>query len=74
MYDFTESEDAAKYYNEAVDLTREEKFLEAIQLYKKALTFDPEFVEAHDNIAVLYRRTGDLDNAEKHYLKSIELV
>lgn len=73
MYDGSQSEEANKYYDQAMEKHKNEDYNGAIKLYKKTLDEDPNFVEAYDNIAVCYRRLGDFKNAKANYMKSIEL-
>ena len=44
-----------------------EQFLKAaVEQYQKTLKLDAENVDAHYNLALLYRELGDTENAEKH--------
>jgi tetratricopeptide (TPR) repeat protein len=49
--------------DEAVDLFADDKFDEAIELYKKALEIDPKFGDAAQVLALCYKAKGDLDTA-----------
>jgi tetratricopeptide (TPR) repeat protein len=49
--------------DEAVDLFADDKFDEAIELYKKALELDPKFADAAQGLALCYKGKGDLDSA-----------
>jgi tetratricopeptide (TPR) repeat protein len=49
--------------DEAVDLFADDKFDEAIELYKKALELDPKFGDAAQGLALCYKAKGDLDSA-----------
>ena len=49
--------------DEAVDLFADDKFDEAIELYKKALEIDPKFADAAQGLALCYKAKGDLDTA-----------
>jgi tetratricopeptide (TPR) repeat protein len=49
--------------DEAVDLFADDKFDEAIELYKKALEIDPKFADAAQGLALCYKAKGDLDAA-----------
>jgi tetratricopeptide (TPR) repeat protein len=49
--------------DEAVDLFADDKFDEAIELYKKALEIDPKYGDAAHGLALCYKSKGDLDSA-----------
>ena len=49
--------------DEAVDLFADDKFDEAIELYKKALAEDPKYADAAQGLALCYKAKGDLDSA-----------
>ena len=49
--------------DEAVDLFADDKFDEAIELYKQALEIDPKFADATHGLALCYKAKGDLDTA-----------
>jgi len=46
----------------------------ALEKLQKSLAYDPNYVEAHVTIAVLYERIGDTKNAETHFLKAVQLA
>ena len=49
--------------DEAVDLFADDKFDEAIELYKKALEIDPKYSDAAHGLALCYKAKGDIDAA-----------
>lgn len=55
--------DKEELYDEAVDLFADDKFDEAIDLYKQALAIDPKFSDAAHGLALCYKAKGDLDSA-----------
>jgi tetratricopeptide (TPR) repeat protein len=55
--------DKEELYDEAVDLFAEDRFDEAIELYKKALEIDPRYGDALHGLALCYQAKGDLDSA-----------
>lgn len=65
--------EAIKYYNLGLDETKKENFEKAIEYYKKALVFDPNFAFAYDNIGINYRRLNKFDEAIEAYEKSLEI-
>jgi tetratricopeptide (TPR) repeat protein len=73
MYNSSQSKEAMKYYDAAIDKDKAEDYKGAIKLYEKALKEDPKFAEAYDNMALCYRRLGDFKNAIENYKKSIEV-
>src|SRR3990167_6536195 len=46
---------------------------EATQAYQKALSLNPNYLEAHANLAMLYERTGEKEKAIYHWLKRYQL-
>ena len=55
--------DKEELYDEAVDLFADDKFDEAIELYRKALEIDPKYGDALHGLALCYQAKGDLDSA-----------
>lgn len=49
------------------------KYEVALQKLQRALALDPEFVDAHTVIAVLYENIGDSKQAEHHYRRASQL-
>ena len=70
---FSNNPDAMKAYNAGVELLKKEKYAECIPFFEKAVTVDPEFAFAWDNLGICYRRTNQLDKAEKAYKESIRI-
>ncbi len=52
-----------EFYDQAVELYADEKYDEAIGLYRRALEIDPRYADAVHALALCYRATGDLDAA-----------
>jgi type IV pilus assembly protein PilF len=46
----------------------------AMEKLKRALTEDPNYAPAHNTIAVLYWRLGEMDKAEQHFRRAVELA
>jgi len=45
----------------------------ALQKLKRAIDAMPEYAEAHSSIALVYIRLDEMDKAEKHYQRAVEL-
>ncbi len=45
----------------------------ALEDLQKALTYDPDYVDAHTVLGVLYERIGDAKQAEEHYRRAAQL-
>ena len=73
MYDGTSSVEARKYFDQAEDYGNKGDFENAEKFYLKAIKKDSKYVEAFDNLGLVYRRLGKLDKAIEYYKKSIEL-
>lgn len=58
---------AVQIYNDAVDISKTGNFEEAINLFKKALVIEPEFVDAYYNLASLYEYMGNETQALTYY-------
>jgi len=65
--------EALKYYNLGIDESKKENFEKAIEYYKKAVVFDPNFAFAYDNIGICYRRLNKFDEAIEAYEKSLKI-
>jgi len=46
----------------------------ALEKLQRSLYFDPDYVDAHVSIAVLYERIGEPEKAEKHFLSAVRLA
>jgi type IV pilus assembly protein PilF len=46
----------------------------AIDIFNRALSFDPDLADAHSSIAVAYGQVGRSDEAEGHYQRAAELT
>jgi len=64
--------DKEELYDEAVDLYADDKYDEAIELFKKALEADPKFIDALHGMVMCYQAKGDLDAAIELTRKHIE--
>ncbi|MGH7949921.1 MAG: tetratricopeptide repeat protein [Candidatus Binataceae bacterium] len=64
--------DKEAIYDEAVDLYADEKYDEAIEVYRKALEIDPKYADAQHGLVMCYQAKGDLDKAIELTKKQIE--
>ena len=61
------------HFNRGVHFTQERDLAKAVQAYHKVLELEPNYVEAYNNLAIVYQEMGDLEKARLAYQKSIEL-
>ena len=73
MYGGTKSQEAQNFFNKASDYFVKNDFENAKKNYLKAIDADPNYIEAYDNVAVIFRKLKDYDKAIEYYKKSIEL-
>jgi Flp pilus assembly protein TadD len=64
---------AVKAFSKAVEKTKKGHAEEAIALLEKAVELDPEYMEAHNNLAVRYMVSDQVERAIPHLRKAIEL-
>ena len=62
-----------EYVSDGLDLFAEGKLHEAIEVYRKALEIDENYIEAHLAIAKAYEFMGAIDDAIEVLKKGIEL-
>lgn len=67
-------EKAVKYYNEAISLEGRGKLLEAERVYKKAIKFNPGFVEAHNNLGNILLDRGQIRESVNSFRKALQLM
>jgi tetratricopeptide (TPR) repeat protein len=60
-------------YEAAVHLLKEGSFEDGISLLFEILEQAPDFTEAHIDLGIAYARTGDLDGAQRSFLRALEL-
>lgn len=62
------------YYNMGyIHLQITEQYDSAIYYFNKAVTFDPEYFQAYNNIGLAYEKSEDFANAKFYYTKAIEI-
>jgi Flp pilus assembly protein TadD len=67
------SEERTDYYQEGIDLLRQEKFHEALTSFRLALRENPSDTDVLQQIAVTYTRIGMTDEAARTYRRVLEL-
>ncbi len=65
--------DVLNHFNSGVSLYNQKEFSKAIQAYRSVIELDPTYVEAHNNLGIVYQTLGDLDGAFNAYQKSTEI-
>jgi tetratricopeptide (TPR) repeat protein len=65
-------QDKEELYDQAVDLYADEKYDEAIALYRQVLEIDPVYTDAIHGLTMCYQAKGELDAAISLTLKYIE--
>jgi tetratricopeptide (TPR) repeat protein len=74
IYCPTDSDEARRLYNEAVQTEDGGDLAAARDLYVKALELDPTFCDAWDNLGRVHRWLGELDQAISCYHRSLEIL
>ena len=70
----SQKQEAARVHTElGQTYLRQGKLEMAQEKLNTALTFDPDFVNAHTVLAVLYEQIGDAPKAEEHYKRAAQL-
>jgi tetratricopeptide (TPR) repeat protein len=64
---------AENYVSDAIDYYQNQKYVEAITSWKKALQIIPQDAEVHNFVGLAFHRTGKLDSAIIHFQKAVEL-
>ena len=59
------------YYEEGIDLSRQERFHEALTSFRLALRENPRDAAALEQMAVVYTRIGMSDEAIKMYARAL---
>jgi len=73
LYAPTSSEEAREYYNKGVASFDNNDLVNAVTYYEKAISIDPNYVDAYDNLGLVFRHQGNLEKAEYYYKKSIKM-
>jgi Flp pilus assembly protein TadD len=65
--------DVLYHFNSGVTFYNQKDFSKAIQAYQKVIELDPTYVEAYNNLGIIYQMIGDVDRAFGAYQKSTEI-
>ncbi|MGQ9693959.1 MAG: tetratricopeptide repeat protein [Thermodesulfobacteriota bacterium] len=66
-------QEAIKNFNTGVNFYQQRDLAQAMQAYKKALQYDPHFLEAYNNLALIYQEIGDLNQARETLQRATEI-
>lgn len=69
----TSVSEATVYFNQGVDFSRKRDNGKAIQAYEKVIELDPMFIEAYNNLGVLYLEMGLYDKALEVFQRAIQI-
>lgn len=64
---------AIDYSSDALVFLKQGKLDKAAELYLHALSIDPNFIKAYNNLGIIYKLQGRLDKAEENFQKAISL-
>ena len=65
--------EARDYRLKGLDFQRIGNLDAAMALYQKAITFDPSYAVAYNDLGIIYEAKGFLDRAEESYLRAITI-
>ena len=65
--------DVLNHFNSGVHFYTQRELSKAIQAYQKVIELDPTYVEAYNNLGIIYQMVGDVDRAFRAYQKSTEI-
>ena len=71
--DRTLTSDVLNHFNSGVHFYNQREFSKAIQAYQKVIELDPTYVEAYNNLGIIYQMVGEMDRAFGAYQKSTEI-
>jgi Tfp pilus assembly protein PilF len=71
--DHTFASDILNHFNSGVTLYNQKEFSKAIVAYQKVIELDPAYVEAYNNLGIIYQTLGDAKSALGAYQKSTEI-
>jgi tetratricopeptide (TPR) repeat protein len=65
--------DVLNHFNSGVHFYTQRELSKAIQAYQKVIELDPTYVEAYNNLGIIYQMVGDVDRAFRAYQKATEI-
>jgi len=71
--DHTLTSDVLIHFNSGVSFYNQKEFSKAIQAYQKVIELDPTYVEAYNNLGIIYQMIGDVERAFESYQKSTKI-
>ena len=71
--DVNVSPKARQMYEEATKLLQSGKYDEALEFLKRAISLQPDYVQAHNDLGAVYMKKNDLDKAEETLRHAIKL-
>jgi tetratricopeptide (TPR) repeat protein len=71
--DSTLTSDVLIHFNSGVSFYNQREFSKAIQAYQKVIELDPTYVEAYNNMGIIYQMLGNADRAFGAYQKATEI-
>ena len=67
-------EQARMYRNDGLELQKQNNLDAAMSNYQKAVLLDPDFVDAYNDLGIIYEAAGQIEKAKEMYLKAIEIA
>jgi Flp pilus assembly protein TadD len=64
---------AAKAFDQASKLVKKHRYADAAVLLENAITIDPEFADAHNDLGAQYMALGRIADAEQEFRKAVAL-
>ncbi len=61
------------HFNSGVQSYQKGETLKAIGAYQKVIELNPFYVEAYNNLGIIYQEIGDLESALRNYQKAVEI-
>jgi Flp pilus assembly protein TadD len=71
--DSTLASEVLNLFNSGVTFYNQKEFSKAIQAYQKVIELNPRYVEAYNNLGIVYQTIGDVNRAFGAYQKATEI-
>ena len=65
--------DASAYFNYGISLTLSAKLIEAIHAYNQAISLKPDYIEALNNLGILYNKIEEFNKARDIFTKIVSI-